>query len=327
MLQHLDVAQQFHRLFVADVVDPVRGHAAAGRVGRIAVPGRVGARRAVQRADHAFDDVIDIGEAALVFAVVEHLDRLAGQDRAGEQEQRHVRPAPGPVHGEKPQSGAGNAVQVGVAVRHRLVGLLAGRVQGQWVVGALVFGERHRGVGAVHRAGGGEHQVFDAVVAAAFEHVQEAGDVAGHVYVRVLRGVAHAGLGGQVHHPLRLVGGEGGVDGGAVGQVGGDVGVARVVAEARQPCLFQSDVVVVVEVVDAHHFVAAFKQALGQVGTDEAGGAGDEDFHGHSRPSTAVRGRTYLTSNSTQAGLPNARMPSAPRARNCSWPTATMIAS
>ena len=129
-----------------------------------------------------------------------------------------------------------------IAVRHDLVGLLGRGVQRQRVFGRLVLGERHPGVGAVYRAGRGEHQVLDAVLTATFEHMQEAGDVAADVDVRVLRGVAHAGLRGEVDHALRLVGREGGFHRRAVGQVGGDVGVVRMVDEAGQAGLLQADI-------------------------------------------------------------------------------------
>ena len=129
-----------------------------------------------------------------MLAVVEHADRLAVQDRAGEQEQGHVRAAPRAVHGEEAQAGGRDGVQVRVAVRHLFVGLLGGRIQGQRMLGRRMFGERHRGVGAVHRTGGGIHQVLHPVVAAALQDVQETGDVAGHVHMRVLRRVTHARL-------------------------------------------------------------------------------------------------------------------------------------
>ena len=42
--------------------------------------------------------------------------------------------------------------------------------------------------------------MLDAVVPAALEHVECTGDVAADVGVRLLERIAHAGLGGQVHH-------------------------------------------------------------------------------------------------------------------------------
>ena len=53
----------------------------------------------------------------------------------------------------------------------------------------------------------------------------------------------------------------------------------RVIKEAREPRLLQADVVVIVEAVEADDRVATRQQYLGDVRTDEAGGAGDEDFH------------------------------------------------
>jgi hypothetical protein len=67
-----------------------------------------------------------------------------GEDGLGEQEQRHVRPAPGAVDGEEAQAGGRQAVEVAVGVRHQLVGLLGGGVEADRVVDAVVLGERHR---------------------------------------------------------------------------------------------------------------------------------------------------------------------------------------
>ena len=66
----------------------------------------------------------------------------------------------------------------------------------------------------------------------------------------------------------------------AVGEVelarsGSSAGCRRL----REPRLLQRHVVVVVEIVEADDFVAALEQPLGDVEADEAGGAGDEEFH------------------------------------------------
>ena len=52
------------------------GERAAG-VRRLGAPIGIWGRYDVERADHAFDRIVDIGEIAGVLAVVEHLDRLA----------------------------------------------------------------------------------------------------------------------------------------------------------------------------------------------------------------------------------------------------------
>src|SRR5690606_24183516 len=93
------------------------------------------------------------------------------------------------------------------------------------------------------------------------------------------RRIADARLRRQVHHPRRLVGGKGLLHRLAVRQVGGDVGIARLVQQPRQARLLQAGVVVLVEVVNADDLVAALEQPQSHVGSDEAGGAGDENLH------------------------------------------------
>ncbi len=46
-----------------------------------------------------------------------------------------------------------------------------------------------------------------------------------------------------------------------------------------QPCKLQIDVVVIIEVVEADNRIAAREQTLRDMHADEAGSAGDEDFH------------------------------------------------
>ena len=117
--------------------------------------------------------------------------------------------------------------------------------------------------------------MLHAVVAAAFQDMQEAYDIGADVHMWVLRGVAHAGLRGQVHHALRPVCGENALYRGAVGQVCMHVGVVGMVGEARQPRLLQVHIVVVRQIVDAGDLVAAREQAHGEVGANEPGGTGD----------------------------------------------------
>ncbi len=80
--------------------------------------------RTVDQAGDAFDDVVDVGEIALVLAMIEQLQHTVFDDGAGKLDRRHVRAAPRAVHREKPQAGAGNAEQVAVAVGHQFVGFL-----------------------------------------------------------------------------------------------------------------------------------------------------------------------------------------------------------
>ena len=50
--------------------------------------------------------------------------------------------------------------------------------------------------------------------------------------------------------------------------------------ELSQPITFQLDRIIVVEIIDADHPVAALKQTLGQGHANEAGGSGDQNV-GH----------------------------------------------
>mmetsp|Transcript_59449 Transcript_59449/g.140639 ORF Transcript_59449/g.140639 Transcript_59449/m.140639 type:complete len:306 (+) Transcript_59449:1652-2569(+) len=278
LLDRLDEAHQLDGRMVADVEHAV-GRAGAGRVSRVRVVGRVGRRGAVQHPHDAFGDVVDVGEVADHLAVVEHVDRPPLDDGLGEQEQRHVRPAPGPVHREEAQPRRRQAEQVRVGMRHQLIGLLGGGVQADRVVDAVVFAEGHQRVAAVHAGAGRIGQVLHAAVAAAFQDVGEADDVAVDVGVGVLDRVAHPGLRRQVHHPVEALFGKQLGHALAVGHVHLHEAEARLAVQARQAVLLELGAVVVVEVVQAHHFVAARQQDLADMHADEAGGAGDEYFH------------------------------------------------
>jgi len=54
----------------------------------VAIPVWVAGGGTVEDADHALDDVVDLGEVTTVLAVAEDLDRLASEDGLGEFEQR-----------------------------------------------------------------------------------------------------------------------------------------------------------------------------------------------------------------------------------------------
>ena len=64
----------------------------------------------LHHSDDAFDDVIDVGEVAFAFAVVEYLDGLAGFKLVGEAEVGHVGAAGGAIDGKEAQPCAGDVV-------------------------------------------------------------------------------------------------------------------------------------------------------------------------------------------------------------------------
>ncbi len=99
-----------------------------------------------------------------------------------------------------------------------------------------------------------------------------------------------------MHHSLELFLREQRVHPGAVREVELDEAEPRVLAQDREPRFLQRRVVVVVEVVETDHLVAAIEEPAGDVKADEAGRAGDEDLHGHSLASASSLSKTYLMS-------------------------------
>ena len=119
--------------------------------------------------------------------------------------------------------------------------------------------------------------MLHAVMAAGFEHVGETDQVAQRVGLRILQRIAHAGLGGEMHDAI----GPDFVEQCAQRQVVGDIelGDADLRAKRRNPVALELRVVIIVEVVETDHGLAARGQRLARIRADEAGRAGDEDCH------------------------------------------------
>ena len=254
LLESGDIVKQVLGCAAADVVDGVGRQREAVFAGPLL-------RRALHDAEDALDDVVDVGEVALHIAVVEDLNGLAGLQflRGGEIE--HVRAAGGTVNGEEPQACGRNIVELAVAVRQKLIGLFGGRVEGDRVVDLVFYCEGHLFVAAVHGGAGGIDEVLDAVVGiirvpAGLEDVVESDQVALDVDVRMVDGVADAGLRGEIDDDRGLVYLEYFVDEGLVGNASLDEdvpygGVDRV--DHVEPVFLELRVVVVVHVVEADH--------------------------------------------------------------------------
>ena len=179
---------------------------------------------------------------------------------------------------------------------HELVALLAGGVQAHRIVDLVVFAVGNLAVEAVHGAGRSEHEVLDLVMAAGFQNVQEADQVALQVGIRVRDGVAHAGLGGEVHDLVELFFGKELVQGflvvdahlyesavlvlgtlnhGAVGEV-----VAGLLDAAfAESTVFEADIVIVVNIVEAHDFIAAFREHEHELGANKTCCTCNQNFH------------------------------------------------
>src|SRR5689334_15964598 len=263
--------------------------------------------------------------------MVEHFDRLTRQDFFREQEQRHVGAAPGSVHREETQARGRQCVEMAVRVRHQLVCFLARRVQAHRMIDRVAHRKRQLAVGAVDRTRRGIDQVLDLAVPATLQDVDEPGEIALHVRARVLERVTHTGLRGQIDDALRRESCECRVDRLAILQRCLDEAELCMRRQTRQARFLESHVVIIVEIVDSEHFVAAREQAFAQCRADETCRAGDQNPHhrsfGYKRSSTSDFGSTRLTSNSTPPGLASARIFAAPISTNCWCATARTTAS
>jgi len=177
-----------------------------------------------------------------------------------------------------------------VGVRHELISFFGRSIQAQWVVYILVYRKRHGGVGTIDAGAAGIYQVFDPMVAAAFQNVCKADDVTIDVGQRILDGVAHSSLGGEVDYALGLVRGKGFFYGATVSQVDAQVCVVDVIGMPGQSRFFDCGVVIIVVIVNANNRVAALKQTQGESRADEAGGTGDEVGDGHRLKLTGATG-------------------------------------
>ena len=116
-----------------------------------------------------------------------------------------------------------------------------------------------------------------ALVPAALEHVEEAREVGVEIGVRVLQRVAHAGLGGEMHHHLRPRGREQRRDRRPVGEVEPLEAEPGPPLQPLEPRLLQPGVVIVVEAVDPQHPAALAQQPVGQMIADEPRSPGHQD--------------------------------------------------
>ncbi len=240
---------------------------------------------AVDRRDDAGHDVVDVGEVPVHPAVAEDVHRLAAQQGAGEEKQRHVGPAPGAVDREEPQARDPQAVEVVVNRGHQLVHLLRRAVERALGRRAVRLAQPLPRAVAVDRTARGVDQAADLVVAAQFKDVGESLHVVAHELIRLVDRMPHSGLGRQVAHPrLRARGAadevvEGVLHGLAITDVGTHEAEVGLLLEDRVAPLLEPGVVVRVEVVVADHLVAALEQGPGDMKADESGAAGQQDSH------------------------------------------------
>lgn len=203
LLQDVYEAKEVFRSSAADVVDGV------GRKGKT-VAAVFLFRCALHDADDPFHNVINVGEIPFAVAVIENLYGFSSPQFIGKSEVGHVRPSGRAVDGKEAEARGGDVVEFGVAVGQEFVRFFGGRVEGDRMVHFIVGAEGDLGIAAVHRGGGGVDQVLHTLgasvigVTAGFQNIVEADEVGFDVHVGVSNGVAHPGLGSQVHHDVRM---------------------------------------------------------------------------------------------------------------------------
>ncbi len=119
----------------------------------------------------------------------------------------------------------------------------------------------------------------DPVVSAAFEYVERAEDVALDVGVGLFQRVAHPRLSAQMHDAFEFFGGEQARHRIPIGQIRADEPERAVRREPGEARLLERDIVVIVQIVEPDHLVAAIEQALGGGSSNKSGGARNEKFH------------------------------------------------
>lgn len=278
LLQNLDIAHEENGVPVADVIDPVRG-GADRRIGGLGIPIGGGDGGLVEEADQALHDVVDIGEVPDELSLAKDRDGLLLHDQVGELEEGHVGPAPGSIDREESEPGYRKTVDVGIAVSHHLVGLLRGGVERDRMLRRMVLGEWLKGVCPVDRARGGVDQMAGLGPKRSLEDVPEAHQVRVDIGERILQGIPDPDLGGEVIDDGKRLVLEEPQKAGPVHDIHPVEGKALPGEKAGEAGLLEGDLVVVVQVVDPHHRMAHGQKPVGECGSDEAGGAGNQDFH------------------------------------------------
>ncbi len=112
--------------------------------------------------------------------------------------------------------------------------------------------------------------MLDAIVAAALEDVERAGDVAAHVAVWILQRIAHSRLGGKMHDALKFFPREQILHAVVIGDIQLHEAKPGLPAQPIAPRFLESDVVIVVQIVEPDDLVPARQQVERSVVTDEA---------------------------------------------------------
>lgn len=112
--------------------------------------------------------------------------------------------------------------------------------------------------------------MLDAANSTAFKDIEKSNEVARDVRMRFLNGVPHARLGAEVNHPIKTPAFEKTAHPIAIGKVDGFKREPGIETQSIAPSLFQSNVVVGIEVVESGNLNALLQQPAGDVIADES---------------------------------------------------------
>ena len=104
-------------------------------------------------------------------------------------------------------------------MRHQFVGLLGRGIKTDRMVDIVVYRKWQVRVGAIDRARRGKDEMIGSTMAAALENVEKAGEIGVEISVRVLQGVANAGLRREMHDRSELAVAKNALDGPPLGKI------------------------------------------------------------------------------------------------------------
>jgi hypothetical protein len=161
-------------------------------------------------------------------------------------------------------------------MRHQFVRLLGRGVKAHRMIDAVFDRKRHLRVGAIDRRRRRIKQMPATVVAAGFQHVEEAVEVCARIDVRMVDRVADARLRREMDHPCEPMPAKHVEQALAIGQVGLLERELVVVLQDGEPRLLQRRIIVGIHVVEPDDRTSLLQQLLRDMQADESGSSRDE---------------------------------------------------
>ena len=181
------------------------------------------------------------------------------------------------------------------SVAHGFVCLLRGGIDRQRRVGLVGFRKGHLGVGAVDRTGRSHQKVFHANGLRDFHHVERASHIGVDIGARIVERVTDASLGRQMHDNIGLKIHDGLGQRRLILQHADGGRELLVLMQQIVTTFLECHVVVICQPVITGDRVTLLQENLGQVKSDEASRAGDENA-GHGTLLRMMSGRAVSDS-------------------------------